>query len=154
MNDSLTLIADRLKIIELINQFGMTIDLRDWSSFRNLFADSVEFDYSSIGEISSTLAPDEIANTARQDLGGFQATQHMITNHIVELSNNDATCYAHVRAQHFFPNDQFDHTLEIGGYYYAQLIRLDSNWKIKEWKFTILWSIGSLELFNLVKMSS
>ena len=51
--------------VEVINQFGMAIDLRDWDRFRLLFADSVEFDYSSIGEVAATLTPDEIANTAK-----------------------------------------------------------------------------------------
>ena len=151
MQDALSLVTDKLKIIELINQFGMSIDLRDWIKFRSLFAESVEFDYSSIGEIAGVLPPDKIANTAEQDLGGFQTTQHMITNHIIELSDNEATCTAHVRAQHFLPNDRFDPMLQIGGYYNAKLIPLESNWKIQGWKFTILWSIGSLELFELAK---
>ena len=153
MNDSPKLTADWIEIVQLLNQFGMAIDLRDWSSFQSLFADEVEFDYSSIGEVAGTLQPEEIANTARQDLGGFQTTQHVITNHIVERSanSNSADCYAHVRAQHFLPNDRFNPMLQIGGYYQAKLIRVDSSWKIKGWKFTILWSIGSLELFDLVK---
>ena len=156
MNDSPKLTADWIEIVQLLNQFGMAIDLRDWSSFQSLFADEVEFDYSSIGEVAGTLQPEEIANTARQDLGGFQTTQHVITNHIVERSanSNSATCYAHVRAQHFLPNDRFDPMLQIGGYYQAKLIRIDSGWKIKDWKFTILWSIGSLELFDLAKQES
>ena len=151
MQDSLSLVTNRLKIIELINQFGMRIDLRDWTRFRSLFAESVEFDYSSIGEVAGVLKPDEIADTAKQDLGGFQTTQHVITNHIVELSDNEATCYAHVRAQHFLPNDRFDPMLEIGGYYHAKLILVESEWKIQGWKFNILWSVGSLELFELSK---
>lgn len=106
MNDSfLTSLAERVRIIELVNRFGMAIDLRDWESFRSLFANPVEFDYSSIGETAGTLQPDDIVSTARRDLGGFQATQHMITNHQVEVLNDAATCYAHVRAQHFLPND-------------------------------------------------
>lgn len=45
MNDSfLTSLADRIRIIELVNQFGMAIDLRDWESFRSLFTKGVEFD--------------------------------------------------------------------------------------------------------------
>lgn len=151
MNDSIALLNDRLKIVELINQFGMSIDLRDWTKFRSLFAESVEFDYSSIGEVAGVLQPAEIASTAQQDLGGFQATQHMITNHIVEFLEDSATSYAHVRAQHFLPNDRFDSMLQIGGYYHARLIPVDSNWKIKGWKFTILWSVGNLELFDLAK---
>ncbi|MEL6162469.1 MAG: nuclear transport factor 2 family protein, partial [Cyanobacteria bacterium J06628_3] len=77
----IALTADRIEIIELINQFGMLIDLRDWENFANLFSDSVEFDYSSIGEVAGSLEPKDIVNNARKDLGGFQATQHMITNH-------------------------------------------------------------------------
>lgn len=151
MQDTLSLVADKLKIIELINQFGMSIDLRNWTKFHSLFADSVEFDYSSIGEVAGVLQPDEIANTAERDLGGFQSTQHMITNHLVELLDNEANCTAHVRAQHFLPNDRFDPMLQIGGYYNAKLISIKSDWKIQSWKFTILWSIGSLELFDLAK---
>jgi hypothetical protein len=125
--------------------------LRNWEAFRSLFADQVEFDYSSIGEVAGTLQPEAIANTARQDLGGFQATQHVITNHTVEIQNNTATCYAHVRAMHFLPNDQGEPLLEMGGYYTAGLILTNSDWKIKSWKFTVLWSQGNLELFELAK---
>ena len=132
MNDSfLTPLADRIRIIELVNQFGMAIDLRDWESFRRLFTNSVEFDYSSIGETAGRLQLDDIVNTARRDLGGFQATQHIITNHQVKLLNNDATCYAHVRAQHFLPNDRGKPTFEMGGYYTVGLVRTDSDWKIQ-----------------------
>ena len=147
MND----LADRLAIIELLNQFGMAIDLRDWESFHSLFTEEVEFDYSSIDEIAGTLQADEIANTARNDLGGFQTTQHVITNHLLEIENNTATCKAHVRAMHFLLNEEKEPLLETGGYYTAELVRIDSNWKIQSWRFTILWSKGDLELFDIAK---
>ena len=152
MNDSLVKSStDKIKIIELINRFGMSIDLRDWSSFRSLFTEQVKFDYSSIGEVAGTLSADEIVNTARQDLGGFQTTQHLISNHLIEVKNDTATANAHVRAMHFLPNEVKDPLLEMGGYYTASLVLMDSNWKIKSWKFDILWSRGDLELFELAK---
>lgn len=152
MNNSfINSLADRLAIIELLNRFGIAIDLRDWETFHSLFAEEVEFDYSSIGEVAVTLHPDDITKTARKDLGGFQATQHGITNHQVQLSGDNATCYAHVRAMHFLPNNKSESMLEIGGYYTAKLVRIDSNWKIQSWKFIILWSKGDLELFDLAK---
>lgn len=152
MNDSaVNLLANKLAIIETINRFGMAIDLRDWQSFVSLFTEQVEFDYSSIDEVAGTLQADDIANTARNDLGGFQATQHIITNHLVKIENNTATCKAHVRAMHFLPNKEKDSLLEMGGYYTAGLVCLDSDWKIKSWKFTVLWSLGNLELFELAR---
>lgn len=78
--DNLTSLANRLRIIELVNLFGIAIDLRKWDSFRGLFTDLVEFDYSSIGVVAGNLPPDEIVNTARHDLSGFQAKQHQSTN--------------------------------------------------------------------------
>ena len=145
-------IIDHIQIIELINHFGMAIDLRDWKSFQNLFAESVEFDYSSIGEVAATLHPADIANTARSDLGGFQTTQHVITNHLVQVQDNNASCQAHVRAMHFLPN-KGESMLEMGGHYKAGLVRIENDWKIKGWKFTILWSRGNEQLFELAKQT-
>ncbi|MBD1848021.1 nuclear transport factor 2 family protein [Cyanobacteria bacterium FACHB-63] len=96
--------ADHIEIIELINQFGFTIDLHDWKTFQSLFYDSVEFDYSAIEGPAGNVKPEQIVNDARRDLGKFQATQHAITNHHIRHSGNSATCQAHVRAVHFLPN--------------------------------------------------
>ena len=155
MNDlSITSTANQIAILQLINQFGTAVDLRDWSTFADLFADSVEFDYSSIGDVATTLTPEEIVKNARQNFGGFKATQHLITNHAIALLDRQATCHAHVRAYHVLPNDRGESTLEIGGYYEAKLIQIDSTWKIKSWKFSVLWSDGNQELFDLAKQNS
>lgn len=151
MDSSLTSVADRIRIIELVNRFGMAIDLRNWDSLRGLFTNLVEFDYSSIGVVTGNLQPDEIVNTACHDLAGFQATQHRITNHQVELSDDSATCQAHVSAMHFLPNDQGDSTFEMGGYYTIGLVRTQFDWKIERWKFSMLWSRGNPELFELAR---
>ena len=154
MNDSPKLTADWIEIVQLLNQFGTAIDLRDWTSFQSLFAERVEFDYSAIDDIAGTFDAKAIADNARRNFGGFTATQHAITNHQIDLSDNSANCRAYVRAMHVLANEKMESMLEIGGYYQAQLIRTNSSWKIKGWKFTILWSIGSLELFDLAKESS
>ena len=150
-NTNASELGDQIQIIELINRFGMAIDLRDWDSFRTLFVEQVQFDYSSIGEIAGNFQAEDIVKTARNDLGGFQTTQHLITNHLITIEDNTATCFAHVRAIHFLPNEERDSLLEIGGYYTAELISINAKWKIKNWKFNILWSRGDLELFELAK---
>ncbi len=151
MNEQLQLLIDTLNIIELISAFGLAIDLRDWDKLQSLFHNPTEFDYSSIGVKSGQLSPEEIANTARHDLSGFQATQHQITNHQVKVEGDLATCQAHVRAMHFLPNDRGDSLLEMGGYYTVQLMRSESQWKIKYWKFRVLWSYGNEDLFKLAQ---
>lgn len=149
--DFLTSLADRAAIIEVVNQYGLAIDLRDWERFHNIFANPVEVDYSSIGIPVASFQPEEMVNSARQDLSGLKATQHQITNHSVEISGDTATCIAHVSAMHFLPNDQGDNTFEMGGYYTAGLIRVGSSWKIKNWKFSLLWCRGNNDIFRLAK---
>lgn len=152
MNEQfLTSLADQARIIEVVSGFGLAIDLHDWEKFQSLFADVVEFDYSSIQGPAGNFKPEEIVNDARRDLEGFQATQHVITNHQVKLSGNSATCQAHVRAMHFLPNKQGDASFEMGGYYTIGLIRNAPDWKIKQWRFAVLWSRGNGDLFRLAR---
>ncbi|MFB2970471.1 nuclear transport factor 2 family protein [Aerosakkonema sp. BLCC-F183] len=149
--DLLAKLTDRAKIIEVVNQYGLAIDLRNWELLHNVFANPVEVDYSSIGIPVASFQPEEMVNAARQDLSGLKATQHQITNHSVEISDDTATCVAHVSAMHFLPNDQGDNTFEMGGYYIAGLIRIGSDWKIKQWKFAVLWNRGNNDIFRLAK---
>lgn len=144
--------ADILTIIQCINRFGMAIDRRDWESFRTLFASEVSFDYSSIGEVAGVLTPDEVVANARKDLGGFKTTQHVITNHIIEIEDSVAHCQAHVRAMHYLPKE-VESILEMGGYYEAEFIK-ESRWLIKNWKFTLLWSQGNEQLFEIAKKTA
>lgn len=37
MNEQLTLLIDKLSIIELVNNLGMAMDLRDWQKLQSLF---------------------------------------------------------------------------------------------------------------------
>ena len=140
---------EREKIVELICRFGVAIDQRNWNKFRALFANSVEFDYSSIGDVSSVLNPDEIVENARGIFEGFEATQHVITNHQIEVEGDTANCLAYIRAMHILPNDKGEPWFEIGGYYSGKLVRVESDWKIKCWRFSVYWSRGNDRLFEL-----
>jgi hypothetical protein len=49
MNEQLQLLTNHLSVIELVNRFGLAIDLRDWDKFQSLFMNPTELDYSSKG---------------------------------------------------------------------------------------------------------
>lgn len=155
MEDSLVASwIDKAQIVELVCRFGVAIDQRNWEQFHALFADSVEFDYSSIGDVASVLSPDEIVENAKGLFKGFQATQHVITNHQTEVSDDTATCLSYIRAMHILPNDEGEPWFEIGGYYNSNLMRVDAAWKIKSWKFSVYWSRGNDRLFELGKKNA
>lgn len=143
--------TEREQAVELLNRFGITIDQRDWDSYANLFADSVEFDYSAIGNVSGTFSAEEITQNARGFFGSLDATQHVITNHQISLGAEGCNFQVYVRAMHFLEKAQGEPWFEIGGYYEGMLTKKEKNWKISRWKFSVYWSRGNENLFKVAE---
>lgn len=149
--------SDRAAVIELMNRFGWTIDARDWDGYEALFDDEVDFDYSAIDGPAGRLSPADIREGATVELGGFDHTQHAITNHVVTLDGDRARCEAHMRAMHVLHDrpaglvTDGDPLFENGGHYSAELVRREGGWRIAAWTFTVYWSRGNGGLFQAAR---
>lgn len=75
----------------------------------------------------------------------FQATQHMLANHLVEVSGDEASCRADVRATHFSPQDDgAEPVWQVGGFYDYRLVRSgDGGWLVRRMRFVPAWSRGN-----------
>ena len=73
----------------------------------------------------------------------------MITNHVITIDGDNATCIAYVRAHHYLPNDSGDNTQTMVGYYTNHFIRTKDGWKIKKCKLSISWNSGNWHIFTL-----
>ena len=151
MNEILKTLIDKDTIINIRVRFTRYIDTKDWKGLTTLLSDRVDVDYSDFGIPIQTMTREEFVGLIRNTLSreGVR-TQHYISNFDISVEGDNATCQAHVRAMHFLPNEG-ESMLEMGGYYEAKLVRIAQDWKIKSWKFTILWSRGNEELFELSK---
>ncbi|MFI6369062.1 nuclear transport factor 2 family protein [Nocardia sp. NPDC050630] len=79
--------SQRADIVDTATRMFWYIDIRDWDSFTGLFANLVTLDYSSIwGGEPATVAPDAIRADWSKLLGAFDATQHLIGNHLGRVS--------------------------------------------------------------------
>jgi len=151
MNDStVQKLLDRLEIIDVVNQVGITADSRDWNACRNCFLEQVDIDYTSLnGGQSSIIAADDLIKNWRKQLNGLKATQHMITNHAVTLNGDTASCISLFQAQHLFPNNVGFPLWTLGGVYHHQLVRTNGGWKVHRMKMTATWANGNQQIMTL-----
>ncbi len=152
-NAGLKLLLDRAEISDVQLRYATGLDMRDWKLFRSCFADEIEVDFSSVfgGSGPRKITADRWTEAARRTISGLQATQHMITNHVITVEGDKALCVAYVQAQHYLPNDAGDSTQTMGGYYTNHFIRTPEGWKIKSCKLTLTWSKGNFHIFELAR---
>lgn len=138
-------LVDRAEIIDAVNIIGMGADLREWKACRAAFADKVLTDYTSLnsGTANTVVADTLIAGWADFFSKTFKATQHMITNHVVIVDGDKATCTSHFRAHHVYLGDQSSKTWTLGGLYNHTLTRVNSRWKVTQMKMTWTYEEGT-----------
>src|SRR5260370_21583642 len=138
MDDAkLQLLVDRAEISDVQLRYATGLDSRDWPQFRSCFADEIETDFTSVfGDEPRKVSADRWTEAARRSLSGLAATQHMITNHVITIAGDDATCIAYVQARHYLPNHTGDSTQTMFGYYTNRFARTPPDCKIRASKRT------------------
>lgn len=149
-------LIDRQQIIETINNLANYADLGRWDNLRtDVFASEVTVDYTSlIGGEAHKLAARDLVDSWRSLLPGFEATQHMLSNHQVEVCGDEASASAYVRAYHYLPNKTGGHTWMVAGYYNYELSRQLAGWRVTALKLNLLYTEGNQNLVNLARTNS
>jgi hypothetical protein len=143
---------DREAIVELLRRYAEAIDARDRERVRGLFTPDAILDY------SSTDGPrgerDEVVDWLLDALAGVTLTQHLLSNHDIEVTDDRATC----RTLMLNPlvlagtgdstgegtGDGEATVLLFGGSYDDQLTRTGAGWRIRHRVHTVTWQAGPL----------
>lgn len=136
-------LRDRYAITDVVNSVGTFADLRQWSQLQQLFAEEVRVDYTSLfgGEVQN-IPSKQLMTQWQSVLPGFDATQHLISNHQITIDDDQATVIAYVRATHKLGNRMW----VVGGYYVDELVKTDNGWKITAIKYNALYEEGERSL--------
>jgi hypothetical protein len=141
---------DKLAVAECVYRYATGVDTRDWAMYRSVFADEVEFDFSSYGpgRAPVTMAADDWVAGVKPLFGGLAATQHMMSNPLVELEGDTAKITMYVRAHHVFDPEDPESYYTIGGYYRNRLVREGGNWKLVGVNLNVTWRLGHPEIME------
>ncbi|MEM9620645.1 MAG: nuclear transport factor 2 family protein [Pseudomonadota bacterium] len=142
--------SDNTEIVRRRYEYALGIDTRDWDLYRSIFTDQITMDFSSYsGQPASTMAADDwVANCAAL-FNGLDATQHVMSNPMVDVQGDTARLRMYMQAEHFLANPQGDASFTIGGYYDDQLQRTPSGWKITAVTLNVFWQRGNRHIMAL-----
>ena len=147
-----TLIA-RAEISDVVLRYATGIDGRDWALFRSCFADRVELDFTSwSGGEARVSDTDEWVAGVTAGLSGFDATQHISSNHVHTIDGDRATCVSYMIAHHHAVENGERLMHKIGGHYTNHLRRGADGWRIHARKLTVTWEMGDrARLFGIAQ---
>jgi hypothetical protein len=145
-------LLDRAEISDVQLRYASGLDLRDWPLFRTCFTDEIETDFTSVfGGEPRRVKADRWVAAARRLMTPLKATQHLITNHVITIDGDRATCVAYVQARHHLPNDSGDSEQNMFGYYTNHFVRTPAGWRINACKLTVTWNTGNWGIFELAR---
>jgi 3-phenylpropionate/cinnamic acid dioxygenase small subunit len=140
---------DHEAITRKVYEYAYGIDTRDWASYRAIFDDRIDVDFSSYhGGAPATMSTDDWLAGVKPLFTGLDATQHSMSNPLVDIDETDgdaARCRMYMQAAHFledWPTPEFT----IGGYYDDRLVRTDNGWRITAVTLTVWWRRGDSQL--------
>jgi hypothetical protein len=149
------------QVVEVSYRYASGIDLRDWDLYRTCFTDPCTFDFSSFsGRPAASMPAQTWVDNVRSLNGNFDATQHVMTNHMVTPTGaTSARCVTELRAQHWFSPETMEsfgkggevNWCELGGHYTNDLVLDGEIWRIATCRLTGRWRLGNEQIFDLAR---
>jgi hypothetical protein len=131
---------DRTQIIETTTRMAVFADGRRWDELPGIFTPTVQLDYSALfGWDALEMTAAEVASSWAASLSPL-TTQHLVTNHLVDITDDEATVTASFQATHVA--EVTGGRWVVGGDYRYELVRTDGRWLIRSVTLTPRWETG------------
>jgi 3-phenylpropionate/cinnamic acid dioxygenase small subunit len=132
-------LEDRAAVVDVAIGYAAAIDAADWDRFGTLLADTVHVDFSEAGLPAADFARADFVAFARQGLEGWDARQHLSTNHEVVFDDEDddrVVLRSYMVAQHHMADAP---TFVMHGSYDHVLRRSADGWQIEHLVQHVSW---------------
>lgn len=142
-------LLDRAEIGQLIVNYGLAFDMKDWALHRSVFTDEIEMDFSaSIGDGLVTMQADDWVEAVKPFFENLDGTQHIAMPLSIQIDGDTAYVRSMLNATHHLRNDRGGDLQTMVGYYDNWLVRTEEGWKIQKVVQTITWNEGNWYVFE------
>ena len=132
------------EIVSLTVKYCWALDERDWDSLSEVFSSDA---YAKYG-VTEHKGIDSIIEKCQKALLPLDFSHHMVTNHVVELEGDEATCKCYFQAQHVRNSTPGGVNFIIAGKYEDELTRINGEWKISSRVLTKILTEGNEKVVN------
>lgn len=141
--------TDHRMICEQVYRYALGLDTRNWPLYRSIFTDEIDADFSSYhGRPAVHMRADDWVASARKLFAGFAATQHTMSNPIVEVDGDRAVCTMYMQAVHSVEPGDDAAWFTMAGYYSDTLVRSGGGWLLDGVTLNILWLRGDRSIMK------
>lgn len=151
MDQNLQLLQDKLAIMQVQYNYARGVDTRDKALLRSTYADTIVYDFRGHDPslYAENVPADDWVEGTFAMIKGLRATEHQMTNFLIEVDGDTAEAVVYLRAMHYLPNEFGESCCECGGYYKNGYVRTPEGWKIKKVNLNYLWWTGNQHVFKL-----
>ena len=133
-------LLDREAIVAICVRYATALDSRDWPLLRTCFQPDVVGEYEGIGTLDGV---DAIESVCRGALEPLDASQHLLGNHVVEVTGDDAVHSCQLHAQHVRAGAEGGDLYVVAGSYTDRLRRTPDGWRITHRRLAVTWTDGN-----------
>ena len=141
MDAALQHVIDRTAIVELLTQYWMHVDRRDWEPVKAIFVPGTLVDYSDLMPIDDAVAAEAVVDRIAEAIQIYAVTVHNMGNCEVVIDGDAATAESVIVAHHVYadPERQGGKLPVAGLRYRDRLVRTPAGWRVEHRRATTDW---------------
>ncbi len=144
MEEIIKQFKERQEICDLLTRYAYSLDDRDWARLATCFTPDAVAVYGE--DLGMQTGYKTIEETCRTALAPLDASQHMVSNFVVDINGDTAHTRCYLQAQHTKLGTPGGDNFTIAGEYRDEIVRTPDGWRIKKRELIFLWQEGNPEV--------
>ena len=134
-------VRDRIEITDLLTQYWMNVDRRNWPLVKAIFVPGTLVDYSALMPVGDAVPAEEVVDRIADAIEIYAVTVHNMGNCEVFVDADTATAESVIVAHHVYadPERQRGRMPVAGLRYRDRLVRTPSGWLVEHRRATTDW---------------